>query len=411
VAFGRDEQVVEWRSRLKTSDRIELHAEKGRPWSERWRLLCGPIWRCEVQGLTPVYHVQAGRWQPELVPWPGENASIVVSRPEPAAGQSLTIDAADLELTPGARMQKASLELRVRSSRGATQALTLPPGARVQQLSIDGQERSVHVEGRTLAVTLGPGTHAVKLQWQERTGMELVQRGPELRLGAAAANASVRVHVPDDRWLLWLSGPSWGPAILFWGYLLVVLGAAIALGRVRHSPLRTYQWMLLGFGLTQVPAPASLCIVGWFFAMAYRARMPEQSRWPHNLVQLGLVGWTLAALGCLYFAVQTGLLVRPDMQVMGANSDGTLLRWYLDRSDGALPTPTIVSVPLWVWRLSMLAWSLWLAARLVGWLPWAFGCFKQGALWKKSPPRPQRPRPPSPPAAPPASPMPSPGVK
>jgi hypothetical protein len=58
-----------------------------------------------------------------------------------------------------------------------------------------------------------------------------------------------------------------------------------------------------------------------------------------------------------------------------------------------------MSLPMWVWRLTMLAWALWLALRIIKWARWSWGCFSKDGLFKKSPPR----RPPAgqPPAGPP----------
>jgi hypothetical protein len=206
-----------------------------------------------------------------------------------------------------------------------------------------------------------------------------------VELGRAAANARVTLQMPQDRWLLWVSGPSWGPAVLFWGYLLLALGAALLLSRAGSrvgTPLRMYEWVLLAIGLTQVPAPAALCVAVWFFALAQRARMSEQRRWAHNLLQIGLVLFSMAALGCLYAAVHAGLLLQPDMQVAGANSHAGSLNWYTDRIANALPAASAVSAPLWLFRVLMLLWSLWLASRLLRWLRWAFDCMKHGGLWR-----------------------------
>jgi hypothetical protein len=343
------------------------------------------MWRCEPSGLTPTAHLDEGRYRPRWMPWPGERVQVRVLRPEPAPGQSITIDAAHLELTPGVRMLKASLGLELRSSRGGTQEVRLPKGARVQSLTVDGAERPLRVERDRLSFTIDPGAHGVQLAWQEPHGIGVVQRAPRVQLGRGAANARVTLHVPHDRWLLWARGPSWGPAVLFWGYALLALGAALLLGRAgarAGTPLRTIDWLLLALGLTQVPAGAALCVVAWFFAIAYRARMPEQRRGVHNLTQIALALFTLVALGCLYAAVHAGLLLRPDMQVAGGGSDGSTLRWYADRITGALPNVTLVSAPLWLFRVLMLLWSLWLASRLLYWLRWAFACFKQGALWR-----------------------------
>ena len=42
----------------------------------------------------------------------------------------------------------------------------------------------------------------------------------------------------------------------------------------------------------------------------------------------------------------------------------------------------MLSVPLWVYRVLILGWALWLAAALVGWLRWGFVCFTTGGAWR-----------------------------
>jgi hypothetical protein len=105
------------------------------------------------------------------------------------------------------------------------------------------------------------------------------------------------------------------------------------------------------------------------------------------------------------------------MQVTGAGSQGNTLRWYVDDTGPELPTPVLVSVPIWVYRVLMLVWSLWLARKLLQWAPWAFRAFSEGGLWKKAKlpfggrPAPRAPVPPAAPAAPaapPAGPPPTP---
>ncbi len=396
VAFGRDDEEMVWTSRLAPSPAIELRAATGRPFSETWSVLCGPIWHCELEGVTATERIVEGRYEPRFAPWPGEKLTVRVRRPEPAKGQSVTIEDAQLVVTPGVRMQKAVLTLRVLTSRGTTQHLTLPEGAQVQALNVDGSERPLRLAQGRLSFTLGPGEHTANVTWQEERGITTVHASPAVALGRAAANARVTLELPQDRWLLWASGPAWGPAILFWPYLVLVIGVALLLGQlatrlrvkgVMMVPLGSVQWMLLGLGLTQLPAPAALVIVGWFFAMAYRARAPELSRFLHNFMQLLLVGLSMLALGCLIGAVHSGLVMQPEMQVAGAGSHGSSLHWYVDRVQGSLPTPSVTSVSIWWWRALMLAWSLWLAASLVRWLPWAFACFRVGGGWRKAPPR------------------------
>ena len=58
-----------------------------------------------------------------------------------------------------------------------------------------------------------------------------------------------------------------------------------------------------------------------------------------------------------------------------------LLRWYQDRAGALLPQPWLFSLSIWLYRLAMLAWSLWVATMLVGWLRWAWRQWTDGGYW------------------------------
>jgi hypothetical protein len=102
-----------------------------------------------------------------------------------------------------------------------------------------------------------------------------------------------------------------------------------------------------------------------------------------HLGQITLAVWTIAALVGVFVAVERGLLGRPDMQVTGNGSNNLLLRWYQDRSMAVLPTAWVISIPLLVYRVLMLAWALWLAFSLLAWLRWGWECFSEGGYWRK----------------------------
>jgi hypothetical protein len=109
--------------------------------------------------------------------------------------------------------------------------------------------------------------------------------------------------------------------------------------------------------------------------------------WRFDLAQIALVVWTLLALLGLLAAIQRGLLGPPRMQIAGNGSDAGLLRWYLDRSGPELGEVLVLSVPMLVYRLLMLAWALWLALRLLAWLGWGWQSFSQPLLWRALPSR------------------------
>jgi hypothetical protein len=166
---------------------------------------------------------------------------------------------------------------------------------------------------------------------------------------------------------------------------------AAALGRVSWTPLRARHWFGLGVGLTQAPLPAAALVVAWLLGLGWRGRLsePQRTRSPlaFDALQIALVGLTLAALVALVLAIQMGLLGMPEMQIAGNGSDASVLRWYQDRSGPVLPRPWVLSVSLWVYRAAMLAWSLWIAQALLGWLRWGFRQWSAGGVWLRRPGR------------------------
>jgi hypothetical protein len=323
-----------------------------------------------------------------------------IARPEGLAGQTLTIDSSLLEVTPGIRATDARLTLSLRSSRGGQHSIILPENASLETVAINGQPRAIRQEGHTVTIPLTPGVQTTTFQWRQLNGMNGYYLTPAVDLGVNSVNAQLTINVPYQRWLLFCGGPRLGPAVLFWPALMVIFLAAMILGRVPFTPLRSWHWFFLGIGLIPVYLPLAFLVVGWLLALGLRRRFPAESdALLFNFVQLLLAGLTLAALGSLFFAIQGGLMGYPDMHVTGNGSSNLFLRWYQDRADPILPQGWVFSLPLWTYRLAMLAWALWLASALIGWLRWGWECFSTNGLWRKrgrvvSPAREEKPAPP-----------------
>jgi hypothetical protein len=305
---------------------------------------------------------------------------------EPAPGEAVTVDSATLELSPGVRLLDAELTLAIRASVGGARALRLPPGARVQQLLVDGVGQPFFSESQTIDVPYRPGSQTAVVKWQQPQAMGVFLQTPEVGLGGPASNLRVKVVLPDSRWLLFVGGPAWGPAILLWVYVSVILVGAFVLGRTSLSPLRTWQWVLFGFGLTQLPAALLPFLVGWFFLVEWRSRA-EWSGMRKALIQLALLGGTPVFLLLLLVAVLVDLVREPDVIIMGQESSAQHLTWYLDSTADILPRPWVLHFPEWSWRLLMLAWALWLSISLLNWLRWAFRAFIQGGAFEGWQPR------------------------
>ncbi len=368
ASFQRGQKDFSWTTLLEPRDVLSLTASTTANYAETWSLDCGVVWHCQTSGLVPIQQEFAQRWRPSWRPFPGEKTKVSVTRPVPVPGPSKTIEGALLTVTPGDRLTRASLKFTVRASAGGTQRVRLPAGALLQELSVRGEPRPSRLEAGAIAVGLSPGVSEVKLSWQEPNGIKMFWTSPAVILEGGAANVNVVVEPNPERWLLWLSGPTFGPSVLFWGYLCVVFLAALVLSRLPRSPLSGLAWLGLALGLTQIPAAAAIIAPGWFFALTWYEKAVPQRRRLRQLVISCLVILTIMMLVTLGAAIYSGLVVVPDMQVEGAGSNAGHLVWYLDRSPAQLPQTTMIGTSIWVWRSLMLLWSLWLASRLLVWL-------------------------------------------
>lgn len=366
-----------WQSVLVPTDSLVLKAPEVNGWTEIWRVTAGPVWKMTHKGLPPVSTAAPGLiWRP----WPGERLTLTVNRAKGANGNTLTIDDAHLRLRQGSGTTESTLEMTLRSSRGGQYRLALPDQADLQSVMVDGASRPATLVEGDLTLPLIPGSQTIKLVWQTPETSGLVFHSPSLDLGAPGVNGHIEVVPSASRWILFVGGDVPGPAVLYWGTLLVLALLAFGLGRWQLTPLPAWQWFLLGIGLSQVYLVLGLLVVGWLLALGARCRL-DIPRSLHNAVQVLLGLLTLTALLALVGAVSGGLLGYPDMQIAGNGSGSGLLHWYQDRLEGELATAWVLSVPIWAYRLLMLLWALWLASALLGWLRWGWKCYRSGALW------------------------------
>lgn len=386
VVLGPSVAQVSWRSILKEAASIELTAPSGVPWVETWRLDASALWHVEPRGIPPIHQAPNPlRRIREWRPWPGETVTLALSRPEGFPGQTLTVDHAALDVSPGRRSTDATLALEVRSSRGGQHVVTLPQDAELQSVTVNGAQLPIRQDKRSVTLPIAPGTQTILLAWREPQGIAGKIHSSEVSLAVPSVNADTTIHLSQDRWALAVGGGRLGPAVLFWSLLAIVLLASFALGRADLTPLATRHWFLLGVGLTQAPIWVAAVVVGWLLALGSRERHGAAlSDNRFNLVQVGLALWTLAALVGLFVSIERGLLGLPEMQISGNGSTAELLRWYHDRSGPELPRTWVVSVPLAVYRVAMLAWALWIASALLWWLRWGFTAYGSGGLWRAS---------------------------
>jgi hypothetical protein len=385
LSFAAHVRSLEYLSEISIQDQLKLTAPADVRWSEVWTLHCGVIWDCQYQGLNPIELGDASQpMSPKWRPWPRESVEIQVRRPRGTPGPAATVQQIEYIFAPGIHLARGEVELTLNASRGGARMLTLPPEARDVNLFIAQKQQFDPVKEGKVRLPVRPGKNNYRVTWSQPWKRNFYEMIPPIELDIEAVNLSQRFKT-GSRWLLWTRGPAWGPAILFWGKLIVALLLAIILGYRKWSPVSRIGWLLLLGGLTQQGAEMWVLTMCWFGAFALRNRFGARLKNPifFNLAQIALVGLTFAFFAVLIGSVHYNLLQQADMQVRGAESTQYVLRWYTDRFQGPTPSAGVYTVSQWAWRGAMLAWSLWIAYSLINWLQWAWSSLNRGDGWRK----------------------------
>jgi hypothetical protein len=380
------QRAVSWTSNLPLKSPLMLRAPADVPWNEVWRVAVGNIWNAEFGGLPEsnsganVSEVRVAEFDPRA----GEQLIISATRPDASAGSTLAFDAVTLAIDYGNHSSDVSMGLQYRATRGAQHVVQLPGGAELTGVTIDGRLQTLRAEDGELTLPIIPGEHSIFVTWRASGGMGFRSVTPEVDLGAPASNIELSLSRTDNRWLLGTTGPRLGPAVLYWPEFVALILFALILGRIGIAPLTTRHWLLLGLGFSTFSWPVLGLVVGWLLACGLREKLrsDDLNWWRFNFVQVAIGGLTVFALLAIVTALPQGLLGTPDMHIAGHQSYGTELGWFADRSDSVLPRASAFTVPIWIYKVLILVWALWLSFALLRWLPWVWRCFSSDGFWR-----------------------------
>jgi hypothetical protein len=386
VGLGAGERQMQWHSGLARADTLEVSVPADAARTEVWSFMVNPQWNVVFEGFAPVLpeDVNAPSWVFRFMPRPGEKLLLKVTRPKGAKGTTLAFDSASQVTTVGSRSSTTLLQFSYRSTQGGRHIIKLPELARVTSVSFDGRPQQLRPEKGELPLSLAPGAHSLQITWEESRDVSLLTRPSTVDLRTPASNLQFGIALPDSRWILAAWGPGVGPAVLYWGELVVFIAVAWLLGHWSRSPLRFTDWLLLGLGLSTQSWFVFCLTAVWLIAMRWREGWKpgeEFSRWRFNAVQLLLAVFTIVTILTLVFSgIRNGLLAYPDMHIAGGGGPGGGYTWFQDQTAGVFESPSIFSVPMWVYRALFFAWASWMAFALVRWLRWAFNAWKAVAF-------------------------------
>ncbi|CAA6818112.1 MAG: Unknown protein [uncultured Sulfurovum sp.] len=377
--------AYQWRSSLPISLALLLKASAQNSVMEEWKMDISSMWNMHHEGVESEKQVaHSNQLMPTFRPWKNETLNLTLEAIKAVKGKSLTIESSDLSIVQSQRYRDLTLKLRVQSSRAQQHTIVLENVKELSSVKIDEQDHYLKIKNAELSIPLKGKAQTVVIKWKEESGTQSIYNFSKINLNKDSVNSNVKLHLPQNRWVLWTNGPLLGPAVLLWGVLLSVLIFALILGRVSNSPLKVSDWLLLGVGVSTSSVMIMIPIVAWIFLLRYKEQKKEALQGGmRNFIQVLIGLFTVVALATLVGAVSVGLLGNPDMMIEGNNSYGLNLNWYSDRIGETLAQPMVVSVSMWYYRALMLLWAIWISFSLINWLKWAWKVFSAGDMWVK----------------------------
>jgi len=381
VGLTGGERETSWSSALPRATTMELAMANASDRTEIWSFAVSPIWNVRFDGVPQIEpDSKEGQWTFDYLPRAGESLKLQIVRPEAAGDQTLALDSVRLASNIGRRFTNSILAISYRSTQGGRHVIALPSDAHVTSVTADGAPVPVRPRDGQLPLSLLPGVHSIEVQWQSDQGAIFRASSPAVDLKTSASNVTTELILGGERWVLYANGQGVGPAILYWGELLVFIAIAVLLGRFTESPLRTHDWLLLGLGLSTFSWGVLLMFAVWIFAMQWRSKKQDSpSTRRFNLLQVALGALSVFAVGGLISAIPTGLLQQPDMSVRSPTGG---FAWFVGQVSGTMPEVSLFSVPLIVYKIAILLWARWLSFALLRWLPWAWNAFSANGLWR-----------------------------
>ncbi|MCC6221573.1 MAG: hypothetical protein IT291_10075 [Deltaproteobacteria bacterium] len=348
---------------------LVLQASAERGISEEWQVSCSVNIHCEVSGLNPSGTLANGQARWSWLPFPSEEAKVSAFSLETAQGDTLTIDNLNHDVKWGTRLLTGKLQLEVRATQTNALNITLPEESEVENISVDNVSGANIQNGSSNQVLLSPGTHVVEVSYQQPFSVAFFQKVPGLLLDREANNVNVSVSPNGERWILWAGGASWGPCVVYWAKLIVVVLICVGLASAGILSIGLVDAILLGIGLTTLPVIYLWIPLLWLGLTVAMTKQKVFFRQLGVTIRIAcFIAIAFLSLVMFYEVVRVGLVLQPPMLIVGNGSAYNYLKWYVDRTSGELLRPWILSVPLYYWRIFSLLWAMWLVVRLIAWL-------------------------------------------
>lgn len=379
VNLKANQRTIAWESKLGEVTSITLSAPSIAERSERWSIIGSDFWNYSFEGVVPL---DVGESHTTFIPRSDEVLRVDIQQTQPVPGDSITIGSVNTYHRVDARTTTSSLQLTILASQPGEIEFTLPEDASVESFQFGGEFQSLPANNVVL-LPVQPGNHEYSIDWITEHGVSLLYKPPKVSFNQNAVNAHTVIQFPDSRWTVWLAGSSLGTTVAFWSVLIGVLFITVAISKIPGFALSTRDAVILTIGATLVQLSMLVFVGIWFLAMWLKSRAKEEITrpWLYRTGQVLLGGITLLLLYVLLNTIVAALTNDPNMYITGLLSSNHIFAWFSDEIAGVVPTPWVLSFPIWFYFVLILVWSMWLVFALLRWMRDWWQILKTPVLW------------------------------
>jgi hypothetical protein len=376
-----DQNEITWHSSLPDNmTDFTLQAPNSTQFTEVWQFSISPLWHLNTSGFPAVINHFQPTWLPTWFPWPGEKLKIQLAMPTAAPGSTLTVTSVKIHNEVGQRETQSTLNLRLRSSLGGQHTIIIPKDANVTEILANQLPMPINQMDQKVILSILPGEQVFQIRWRQPTINLTEMKTSWVDVGAPASNTLMSMTFPENRWVIATGGAQLGPSVMVWSLLIGMLILGYGLWRYTDIPLKLHDWVLLALGVSTALPISLLLLITWFAVMLRRPNWNTASSRKLMFINTCLVLFTVIVFATLISNLGYGLLAEPKMWIQ--SFDPSLINyveaqyspfvWYVDHTLSELKQGWVLSLPLWLYRAMMLAWSLWFAFAIVRWLRWGW---------------------------------------
>lgn len=352
--FDKEREIV---SNFSLKNLIKLSALKNDLVFEKWRVLADNKYFISYDGTPQVQGNDGLSWRPRN----GEFLNIHISNVENAKAPLKTIINSNVKYNLGEKILETSLDFTIRSSKGGNYEVQIPKDSTLKLITIDNVFQPLILKDSKVIINLKPSEQRVKVLWQNNMDWQTRFKLPKIDFLMSSINSTIQTNKPQNRWILFLTGPKMGSCVLFWAYFPIIILVAILLKLSKKFDVKLYQWVLLFIGLSFSNIFSIFLIILWVMLFEFLKNHKKYlSSW---IIVMATFLFTIKILYEIFYSIRCGLLgIAPSMLVVtGRNVSSNVFMWYQDMVSSILPQPEIFSLNIYWYKVMMIFWALWVS--------------------------------------------------